>query len=148
MSSDRAALGEPCLNPRLLGLTASATVASQERSNRLLAEGREIFKMGLGQSPFPVPDSVVEALQANAFQKDYLPVKGLGALRETLAARHTNLFGESCDPDHEPSLRSYQVRGAQCGRTRCTGSGAVAPRGRNTRPRPEPLVGKARPDHT
>ena len=97
MNERRFSLGAPCLNPRLNGLSPSATVASQERSNRLLAEGRRIFKMGLGQSPFPVPDSVIEALRANAFQKDYLPVKGLGALRETLAARHTQLFGEACN---------------------------------------------------
>ena len=55
----------------------SATVAINELADRLRAEGREIFKLGLGQSPFPVPRPVVEELQANAHQKAYLPAKGL-----------------------------------------------------------------------
>jgi hypothetical protein len=29
-----------------------------ERSNELIAEGRKVFKLGLGQSPFPVPGPV------------------------------------------------------------------------------------------
>jgi aspartate aminotransferase len=36
---------------------------------------------GLGQSPFPVPAPVVEALRTNAHRKDYLPVEGLPELR-------------------------------------------------------------------
>lgn len=99
MNDNDLSLEAPSLNANLTGLKPSATVASQERSNRLLAEGRQIFRMGLGQSPFPVPDSVVAALKENAHQKDYLPVKGLTALRETLAARHTHLFNEPCHAD-------------------------------------------------
>ena len=40
----------------------SATVAINERSNEERARGRDIFKLGLGQSPFPVPEHVREAL--------------------------------------------------------------------------------------
>ena len=61
------------------------TVAINERSNELLASGRQIFKLGLGQSPFPVPDPVVTALREHAHEKDYLPVKGLKGLREAIA---------------------------------------------------------------
>jgi len=52
--------------------------------------------MGLGQSPFPVPDSVVKALQENAFQKDYLPVRGLPELWEAVAAFNRRAHGLSC----------------------------------------------------
>lgn len=76
------------LNLNVRGMTPSATVAINERSNELLASGRQIFKLGLGQSPFPVPDSVVTALREHAHEKDYLPVKGLPALREAVAAYH------------------------------------------------------------
>ncbi len=73
------------LNLNVRGLPVSATLGINEESNRLLAEGRQIYKLGLGQSPFPVPKTVVQELQNNAHQKDYLPVRGLPALREAVA---------------------------------------------------------------
>lgn len=79
---------ETSLNLNVRGMTPSATVAINERSNELLAEGREIFKLGLGQSPFPVPDVVVDHLKTHAHEKDYLPVAGLRALRDAVAAYH------------------------------------------------------------
>ncbi len=69
-------------------MTPSATVAINERCNALRAEGREVFKLGLGQSPFPVPEVVVRELQNFAHEKDYLPVKGLLALRNAIAESH------------------------------------------------------------
>jgi len=63
------------LNPNVSGLKPSATVAINDLSNELRKQGKEVYKLGLGQSPFPVPEPVVEALQKNAYQKDYLPVK-------------------------------------------------------------------------
>jgi aspartate aminotransferase len=81
------------LNLNVRGLAPSATVAINERSDELRRQGRTIYKLGLGQSPFPVPAPVVEELQRNAFQKDYLPVKGLPALRQTVAEHHYRNFG-------------------------------------------------------
>ncbi|MCB9555743.1 MAG: aminotransferase class I/II-fold pyridoxal phosphate-dependent enzyme [Deltaproteobacteria bacterium] len=79
------------INLNVRGLSQSATIAINDRSNALRAEGRTIFKLGLGQSPFPVPRPVVEALRANAHQKDYLPVKGLPQLRQAIAAHYSEL---------------------------------------------------------
>ncbi|MES9817374.1 MAG: aminotransferase class I/II-fold pyridoxal phosphate-dependent enzyme [Candidatus Thiodiazotropha sp.] len=62
----------------------SATLAINERSRQLMASGRDVYRLGLGQSPFPVPGHVRESLAKNAHQKDYLPVKGLPALREAI----------------------------------------------------------------
>ncbi len=76
------------LNLNVRGLKSSATLAINEHSNQLRAQGRTVYKLGLGQSPFPVPDSVVETLRNNAFQKDYQPVKGLQPLREAVADYH------------------------------------------------------------
>ena len=76
------------LNLNVRGLGQSATLAINERSAALQQGGRTVYRLGLGQSPFPVPDSVVDALKANAHQKDYLPVKGLQRLREAVAAYH------------------------------------------------------------
>ncbi len=75
---------EKHLNLNVRGLPVSATLGINERSNRLLAEGEQVYKLGLGQSPFPVPLPVVEELQANAHQKDYLPVRGLPALQQAV----------------------------------------------------------------
>ncbi len=81
------------LNLNVRGMKASATVAINERCNRLLADGREVFKLGLGQSPFPVAPPVVEALRVHAAEKDYLPVRGLWRLREAVAAYHRRREG-------------------------------------------------------
>jgi aspartate aminotransferase len=77
------------LNLNVRGLKPSATLAINEKSKALQEQGREIFRLGLGQSPFPVPDIVVEELKKNAHQKDYLAVKGLAQLREVIAAYYT-----------------------------------------------------------
>lgn len=81
------------LNLNVRGIGPSATLAINERCNALRTEGREVFKLGLGQSPFPVPRAVVEALQANAHQKAYLPVTGLPALRAAVAGYHQRTQG-------------------------------------------------------
>lgn len=73
------------LNLSVRGMTPSATLAIQERCAVMRAERREVYRLGLGQSPFPVPRTVVEELRVNAHQKDYLPVRGLPALREAVA---------------------------------------------------------------
>jgi len=84
------------LNRNLEGLSTSATIAIQQLCRTLQKKGRTIYRLGLGQSPFPVPESVVRALQDNAHQKDYLAVKGLEELRLTLAERHRRRFDIDC----------------------------------------------------
>ena len=91
---------EKHLNLNVRGLPVSATLGINELSNRLLAEGRKVYKMGLGQSPFPVPLPVVEELQANAHQKDYLPVRGLPALQQAVADYYQRTQGLNFNPDH------------------------------------------------
>ncbi len=77
------------LNPNVVNLGVSATLQINEHSNALVRDGRTVYKFGLGQSPFPVPESVVRALRLYAPQKDYLPVKGLPALQEAVASFHS-----------------------------------------------------------
>jgi aspartate aminotransferase len=73
------------INQNLFGLSTSATVTINEKSKQLEQQGKKVFKLGFGQSPFPVPDLVVEALKKHAHEKDYLPVRGLPALREAIS---------------------------------------------------------------
>jgi aspartate aminotransferase len=87
------------LNLNVRGLGLSATLAISEKCRELRAAGREVFNFGLGQSPFPVPEPVVEALRRNAHQRDYLPVKGLPALREAVVEYHRKLDRIDVDPD-------------------------------------------------
>jgi aspartate aminotransferase len=81
------------LNPNVRGLGLSPTMAISALCARLRKMGRQVFNLGLGQSPFPVPVSVVEALRAHATRKEYLPVAGLRALREAIADYHRRRHG-------------------------------------------------------
>ena len=66
-------------------LAPSATLLINEESKALIEAGKTVYKLGFGQSPFPVPNVVVEALQQHAGEKDYLPVQGLASLRTAVA---------------------------------------------------------------
>lgn len=81
------------LNLNVRSLKPSATLAINEHSQALIDQGRKVYRMGFGQSPFPVPDPVVRELQAHAQEKDYLPVKGLWALREAVAESYRHVQG-------------------------------------------------------
>ena len=66
-------------------LKPSATLAINEESNRLKKSGKKIYKFGFGQSPFPIPESIVSALKINANKHTYLPMQGLEELRSAIA---------------------------------------------------------------
>jgi len=66
-------------------LKPSATLAVNEESNRLKRSGKKVYKFGFGQSPFPVPDSIISALKNNANKNAYLPMQGLEELRSAIA---------------------------------------------------------------
>lgn len=87
------------LNLNVRGLPISATLAINEKSIELRKQGRFVYKLGLGQSPFPVPQSVVDALKVNAHQKDYQPVKGLYQLREAVADYYRRTQGITHDAE-------------------------------------------------
>ena len=66
-------------------LKPSSTLKINEVSRELESKGEKIFKFGFGQSPFEVPQDVVNELRNNAFQNKYLPMQGLKELREAVA---------------------------------------------------------------
>ena len=66
-------------------LKPSATLAINEESNRLKKSGKKIYKFGFGQSPFPIPESIVLALKNNADKHTYLSMEGLEELRSAIA---------------------------------------------------------------
>ena len=66
-------------------LKPSATLAINEESIRLKKSGKKIYMFGFGQSPFPIPESIVLALKINADKHTYLPMQGLEELRSAIA---------------------------------------------------------------
>ena len=77
------------IKEQIIKLKPSATLAINEESNRLKKRGKNIYKFGFGQSPFPIPESVVDALKNNANKNKYLPMEGLEELRFVIA-NHLN----------------------------------------------------------
>ncbi len=66
-------------------LKPSATLMINETSKKIEDEGKKIFKFGFGQSPFSVPEDIVEELKTNSYQNKYLPMQGLYQLRQAVA---------------------------------------------------------------
>jgi len=91
---------EVSLNLNVRGLGQSATIAINEKSKALQAAGKVVYRLGLGQSPFPVPEPVVKALRHNAHQKDYLPAAGLQELRQAVARYHQKIDNIEFNPNN------------------------------------------------
>ncbi len=85
------------INPNMKGFGKSPTLAINELSYELEQERKKVYKFGFGQSPFPVPDFMVEELKSYAKEKDYLPVDGLPALREAVAKFYREVKGLDVD---------------------------------------------------
>ena len=80
-------------------LSLSATLKINEKSKVIEIEGKNIIKFGFGQSPFPVPITIVEELKKNAHQKSYLPIQGLDKLRGSIAKYESKKKNYNFDSD-------------------------------------------------
>ena len=69
----------------ILKLKESSTLVINEKSKELIKKGKKVYQFGFGQSPFPVPEKIVETLKNYAHRKEYLPVQGLPELREGIS---------------------------------------------------------------
>ena len=83
----------------LRSVETSQTLLLNEQSRNLEGSGREVFKFGFGQSPFPPLPAAVDALRANAAAKDYTAVQGLPELRERVATFHRDSQGLEATPE-------------------------------------------------
>lgn len=86
-------------NERLRSVEKSQTLLLNEQSRNLESTGREVFKFGFGQSPFPPLDAAIEALRRHAGAKDYTPVQGLPELRQQVAEFHRTVDGIEASAD-------------------------------------------------
>ena len=87
------------IHPHLQNLKQSATLGINKYCGELETSGKTIFRFGFGQSPFPVPDSIVSSLEGNAYRKDYLPVEGLYDLRQAVAEFHQKIDKTDFEPE-------------------------------------------------
>ena len=69
----------------ILKLKQSSTLVINEKCKELINQGKKVYQFGFGQSPFPVPEKIVSELKKNAHRKEYLPIQGLGNLRESIS---------------------------------------------------------------
>ena len=73
------------LNQNVRSLDMSPTVGINEMTAKYESQGDKVYKFGFGQSPFPVPQFMVNELAKHAHEKAYLPVRGLYQLREAIS---------------------------------------------------------------
>ena len=69
----------------ILKLKQSSTLVINEKCKNLISQGKKVYQFGFGQSPFPVPERIVNALKTNAYRKQYFRIQGLGKLRESIS---------------------------------------------------------------
>jgi aspartate aminotransferase len=69
----------------ILSLKQSSTLIINEKCKKLISKGKKVYQFGFGQSPFPVPEKIVNVLKDNAHRKEYLPIQGLVELRESIS---------------------------------------------------------------
>ena len=81
-------------------LKPSSTLLINEESKKLEKEGKQIFKFGFGQSPFQIPEDVVNELKKNSHQNKYLPMQGLSELRDAVALYTSNKKGNNYKADN------------------------------------------------
>ena len=88
------------IKDQIKNLKPSATLAINEESNKLKKAGKKIYKFGFGQSPFPIPDTIILALKNAANKNTYLPMQGLEDLRIAIANDLNKTNGNSFEPEH------------------------------------------------
>jgi len=69
----------------LTSLKPSSTLVINEKVKELIKQGKKVYQLGFGQSPFPVPEKIVSELKTHAHKKEYLPIQGLTELREAIS---------------------------------------------------------------
>jgi len=57
------------LNERINFVKSSVTLVINELSSKLIGEGKEIFRLGFGQSLFSVPEKIVRHFKKKYFEK-------------------------------------------------------------------------------
>ena len=69
--------GSHLLRRDLSAYAGASNLSLNDKVLQLIKEGHEIYHLAFGQSPFPVPDKLVQGLCKHAGRNEYLSTKGL-----------------------------------------------------------------------
>ncbi len=78
----------------------SETLLVNQLSLNRADNNQQVFKFGFGQSPFPVPVEISQALAESAYRKEYMSVQGHPPLREAIADFHKIQEGKDWHSDN------------------------------------------------
>ena len=90
------------LEDHLSKISSPANLLINDQINEFREECRQMgclrpySHFAFGQSPFPPPPTVIEALALNASKHDYLPTAGIAPLRELVAKYYHQKFNLGC----------------------------------------------------
>ncbi|XP_022244759.1 uncharacterized protein LOC106461950 [Limulus polyphemus] len=84
----------------LQGQSLVSNLEFHEFIKALKRNGRSIYHMAFGQSPFPAMKHAQLELKKNVSQSDYLTVHGLQEFRQTISRFHEKNDGFTVDPDN------------------------------------------------
>ncbi|MEW5820268.1 MAG: aminotransferase class I/II-fold pyridoxal phosphate-dependent enzyme [Cyanobacteriota bacterium] len=77
----------------------SATLAINQNIKHLRSEGKTIYHLGFGESPFPVPECVKKGLRSGESIKAYQPTQGIKELRESVSKFYSQWFKLNYSPE-------------------------------------------------
>lgn len=78
----------------------SETLLLNEISNDLESQGKKVYRLGFGQSPFPPHEKIIESLSKNANRREYINVQGHPELLKAAANFHNELCGFDFKPEN------------------------------------------------
>ena len=73
----------------------SETLRINQLSHALANDNQTVYRMGFGQSPFPVPTEICQALSRANHRKEYTDVQGDKRLRQAVCDLHQKLEGKN-----------------------------------------------------
>jgi len=77
----------------------SETLLINQLSLERIENDKKVYKLGFGQSPFPVPIEITKQLQLAAGRKEYTSVQGLKELRQSICDFHKEFENKSWQPE-------------------------------------------------
>jgi len=82
------------IDPFIEKIPHSPTLWANDLVHQKRGQGEQVFHMGFGESPFPVPDRLQKALAMSAHRCEYLPVQGLDGLINVICDYYRPLLGD------------------------------------------------------
>ena len=81
------------------GLSASATIAINDKVREMWAAGRNVYHLAFGESRWPVHPKIAEALRSNVHKRSYTHALGIPELRRAIAEYYGRRFGIEATPE-------------------------------------------------